>query len=383
MGTTNTLSLLAVALAAVLVPGLSSNAGESSGTYELVKVENPALRGNHLFGAQEDLRSPRFRQLRDRYELDKVVEGETNEFQRILLLRHWIKKNIRIENDHPTETRGDAFGILDAALQGGGFHCGHFMVVQNAVLNAFGYVTRCLGVGPGGTPDSPGGHHGVNEVWSNDFCKWVLIDAKYDTHFEKDGIPLSALEVRDELLRPRPEGPLRGRAADLACVKGPERARVAGPEEPEGGPVTYRWLTWEIQGDRHSNWPHFHSSALVTWDDEYSRSHTWWRRGRTNKHWAYEAEYFVPTRHRAWIEWTPNVLDVTVSVERDQLRGKITSCTPNLREYQVRVEPGGDWRPIDPDFTLPLSGPRHEWRLRAVNLAGVAGPPYRLVVQQK
>ncbi|MCU0913940.1 MAG: hypothetical protein MUC88_05170 [Planctomycetes bacterium] len=159
--------------------------------------------------------------------------------------------------------------------------------------------------------------------------------------------------------------------------------RVDGPEEPEGGPVTYRWLTWEIQGDRHSNWPAFHSSALVTWEDEYSRGHTWWRRGRTNKHWAYEAEYFVPTRHRPWIEWTPNTLAVTVSLGQKQLQGTITSCTPNLREYQVREVPDGDWRPIEPHFTLSLSRPRQEWLLRAVNLVQVAGPSYRVVVQRK
>jgi len=376
MSATNILALRAVAVAVVFIPGLlASNAAESSGRYELIEAENPVFRGNHLFVSHENLRSPRFRQLLDRYDLEKVVEGQTNEFKRILLLRHWIKKNIRIENDHPTVTRGDAFGILDAALQGGGFHCGHFMVVQNAVLNAFGYVTRCLGVGPGGTPDSPGGHHGVNEVWSNDFRKWVLIDAKYDTHFEKNGIPLSALEVRDELLR--------NGAVDLACMQGPDRRPVDGPEEPEGGPATYRWLTWEIQGDRHSNWPGFHSSALVIWEDEYSRSHRWWRLGRTNKPWAYDAGYFVPTRHREWIEWTPNVLDVTASVEQEQLQGRITSCTPNLLEYQVREEPGGNWLPIDPHFTLPLSRPRHEWLLRSVNLAGVAGPSYRVVVERK
>jgi hypothetical protein len=360
---------------AFLCGHLPSGAAGSSGTYELIEVSNPVFRGNHLFVSHENLRSPRFRQLRDRYGLDKVVEGRMNEFERILLLRHWLKTHIRIENDHPTVTRGDAFGILDAALEGGGFHCAHFMVVQNAVLNAFGYVTRCLGVGPGGTPDSPGGHHGVNEVWSNDYRKWVLIDAKYDIHFEKEGIPLSALEVRDELLR--------NDAADLVCVRGPDRRPVDGPEEPEGGPVTYRWLTWEIQGDRHSNWPAFHSSALVFLEDEYARSHTWWRRGRTNKHWAYDAGYFVPTRHRNWIEWTPNVLYVTVSVEQGRIRGTITSCTPNLREYQVREEPGGDWLPIDPHFTLPLSRERHEWLLRSINLAGVAGPSYRVVVERK
>jgi hypothetical protein len=374
MKTTALLMLLAAWTAAVPVL-LPSNEAEEAPTYELVPVENPVFRGNHLFVSHEDLRSPRFPQLVERYGLDKVVEGEADEFKRILLLRHWLKSNIRIENDHPTETRGDAFGILDAALEGGGFHCAHFMVVQNAVLNAFGYVTRCLGVGPGGTPEEPGGHHGVNEVWLNGLRKWMLIDAKYDTHFEKDGLPLSALEVRDELLR--------NDAADVACVLGPQRLAVEAPEEPEGGPVAYRWLTWEMQGDRHSNWTNFHSSALVVWEDDYFRTHTWWRLGRTNRHWAYDAGYFVPTRHREWIEWTPNVLDVRVTIETNRLRGEIASSTPNLAEYQVREEPDGTWRPLDPHFTLPLRRDRHEWGLRAVNLAGVGGPVHRLVVRRK
>ena len=34
------------------------------------------------------------------------------------------------------------------------------------------------------------GHHGINEIWSNKYNKWFLSDAKYNHHFEKDGIPL-------------------------------------------------------------------------------------------------------------------------------------------------------------------------------------------------
>lgn len=350
--------------------GLGSQAGE----YRLVEVENPDFRPSQLFLSFEDLRSSRFAELKSRYRLDEVVAGETDELRRILLLRHWLKTNIGIENVNPTPTRGDAFGILDAALQGGRFHCAHFMVVQNAVLNAFGYPTRCLGVGPGGTPDEPGGHHGVNEVWSNDLRKWFLTDAKYDTHFESNGIPMSALEIRDELLR--------NGATEVTCVRGPQREPVAAPEEPEGGTVTYRWLSWELQGNRHSNWPNFHSSSLAVLDDPYFQEHTWWRRAGTNKHWAYDAGYFVRTRHRDWIEWTPNVLLVTATISGDRVEGRITSCTPNLKEYQVREEPGGKWQPVAPEFGFSLSRVRHEWHLRSVNLANVGGPVYRLIVER-
>ena len=156
----------------------SRTSAEESGRFVVVPVENPRYCGNELFRAFENYYSPRIRELHSRYRLADVVAGESDEWKRILLLRHWIKSNIVIENINPTQTRGDTFAILDAALIGGKFHCTHFSIVQHAVLNSFGYVTRRLGCGPGLKDD--GGHHGVNEVWVNKFSKWVLIDAKYD-----------------------------------------------------------------------------------------------------------------------------------------------------------------------------------------------------------
>ena len=45
-------------------------------------------------------------------------------------------------------------------------------VVQNGILNAYGYVTRPLGAGPG-VEGGPDGHHGINEVWLNDHQKSI------------------------------------------------------------------------------------------------------------------------------------------------------------------------------------------------------------------
>ena len=41
--------------------------------YEVVAVENVAYRPNEIFLHQEDLRAPRFKDLRSRYRLDEVV----------------------------------------------------------------------------------------------------------------------------------------------------------------------------------------------------------------------------------------------------------------------------------------------------------------------
>jgi len=168
--------------------------------FHVAKNDNPEFRQNSAFVGQEDLTSPRFNALKTKYQLDTIFHGETNELKRILLLRNWIRSHMAINDPGPHDGDGSCESILDNALKGSGYHCGHFMVVQNALMNAYGYVTRCLGAGESGGAGHDG-HHGIDEIWLNGYHKWFLSDAKYNSHFEKNGIPLSALEVRDEYLK--------------------------------------------------------------------------------------------------------------------------------------------------------------------------------------
>lgn len=339
---------------------------------------NPRYHTDEIFRSYEDYYSPRMRELRERYRLDEVVAGESDEFRRQLLLRNWIKRHISINDDYPTPTRGDAFAILDAALKGGGFHCGHFMVVQHAVMNAFGYVCRSLGAGPG--TKEQGGHHGINEVWSNKFVKWMLFDAKYDIHFEKDGIPLSALEIRDEYHR--------NKGADIVKVRGPEREPVADMTK-DGTPATYNWVSWHTAGNYFTNFPCTHSSAIIVYEDDFYRQNTWYRDGRPN--WAYESDYFIPVRHREWIEWTPNVVAVRVEIKPGPpcseepgwwAHCQVRSSTPNFKEYQLKVGER-DWHPVAERFAVPLYQEVNEFRVRSVNLFGVTGPEHLIRIRRK
>lgn len=343
---------------------------EHSPMFEVVQEGNPVLRINELFPAIEDLRHPDFSELRRRYDLDAVVAGLDDEFGRILALRHWIKQQIRIEDDHPTPVaRMHAFDILDAARAGGGFHCAHFSIVQDAVFNAYGYVTRRLGAGDGLL--ERGRHHGVNEVWVNDLCKWVLIDAKYDLHFERDGLPLSALEVRDEVLA---DGGTR-----LVRVYGPERAALQ-KEFPEAV-ITYRWVVWELSTNRHSNPASMVSSAIVMLDDEFTRTNIWYRNGKP--HWAYDAKFFVMTPHRQWIEWTPNVIKswVTLGANGTPMADiRLGSCTPNFSTYRFQQDDGA-WNDCADRLELPVPAAGLKLAFRTRNLAGVEGPIHRIHIR--
>ncbi len=354
----------------LLALSLAATAGESS-QFIVLPVENPRYCGNELFLAFENYYSPRISQLRSRYELDAVVAGESDEWKRILLLRHWIKSNIAIDNENPTQTRGDTFAILDAALKGGKFHCTHFSIVQHAVLNSFGYVTRRLGCGPGLKED--GGHHGVNEVWVNKFSKWVLIDAKYDAHFEKNEVPLSALEIRDEVWR---DG-----AKSVVRVVGPDREPMR--PDPETGkwetrPDTYRWCSWETNTNRFTTFPARPTSTLVVLEDEIFRNNTWYRDGKP--HWAYGTPYFIKTTRRDWIEWTPNVIASKVTIANGKVHVFLSSCTPNFRSFQIMDE-DGIWRDCGEKVELSLDDrDRSRFTFRTINLFEASGPEHRVEI---
>ena len=57
---------------------------------------NPKYKPNTVFVGNEDLNSPGFKALREKYQLDTIFHGETDELKRILLLRNWIRVHISI-----------------------------------------------------------------------------------------------------------------------------------------------------------------------------------------------------------------------------------------------------------------------------------------------
>lgn len=339
------------------------------GHFKIQPVQNPDYHGNELFRAYDSYYNPRIKQLRERYGLDRVVAGETEEWRRILLLRHWINSNIRIENDNPTQTRGDAFAILDAALQGGGFHCAHFSIVLEGVLNSFGYLARRLGCGPGRIDN--GGHHGVNEVWVNSLCKWVLVDAKYDLHFEKDGIPLSALEIRDEVWKD-------GGKSVVRCF-GLDGKHETDRYPNDAGPSaeTYRWCSWENTTNRFTSFPATGNSVIFMLEDDRTRNNVWYRDGKP--HWAYNTPYLITTTQRNWIEWTPNVIDSDIEIKDNIAHVVLSSFTPNFRTYQMACK-DGSWVDCDESLSLHLQKDLNPFSFRSMNLFGVPGPVHRIEI---
>jgi hypothetical protein len=352
-------------------------AGCSNREYYLVEVENPAYKPNKEFKSFEDLNLPQFAHLREKYQLDTVFHGETDEFKRILLLRNWIKSKVKIDDfGDPYPGEGDVEKMLDLAMEGQGYHCGHYMKIQNAIMSAYGYVSRTLGAGPG-VKGGPDGHHGINEIWLNDYNKWFLSDAKYDHHFEKNGIPLSALEVREEYLK--------NKAADIVKVKWPSRTVI--DEDPETGTKkersaqTYTWIAFHANCNMYSVWPK-HDEINIMYEDEFFRNNTWIRDDRP--HWAYnQPRYLIRVDDIDVINWTPNTIASDVKFEGNKATIELVSDTPNFKEYQMKQLPGDEWVKVDSKIDMELKEPKYHLAFRTVNLVGVCGPEHRISIGSK
>jgi hypothetical protein len=351
---------------------------DADGSIVKATLSGPELAAPEVFQGFDDYHNPRVSRLRTEYDFLDVIKNEPVEFRKLLMLRHWVHSRWPIDDDQ--HFMGDAFAILEKArTTGAGFHCAHSMIVQNAVLTAAGYVARNLGVDRDHEKFGQSFHHGVNEVWSNDFAKWVMLDAKYDIHFERDGVPLSALELHEALRKHDGEG--------VQMVKGLDRQPAPRPEPDVYGARidSYWWVSYHLRQNSFTQ-PHFSGSSLVIYDNDAFRRDTWYRNlgDRLVKHWAYAAEAFIPIADRRQIEWTPAVTSLAPirQVGQGRLRVQPRSATPNFAEYRYRIN-GGPWRALK-------AGQQIDWRLeegenvlevRARSLFGVEGPTATATVE--
>lgn len=344
-----------------------------------VTVHGPELHPPDIVQGVEDVHNPRVDRLRSEYGFLEVIDPSASEFEQQLALRHWVSEQWPIDDDQ--RFSGDVFAILErAATTDEGFHCSHAMRVQHAVMTASGFVARDLGVDRNSEIFGRSYHHGVNEVWSNEHAKWILLDAKYDTHFERDGTPMSALEVHEAIRA--------GRQDEVQMMQGPSRKPIPNPDPGEYGPRvdSYWWVSYHIYAQPFTQ-PHLRGGrSLVVPDNEAFREDTWYRGEHGDpaaEHWAYEHDAFIPIADRHQIEWTPGVT-VPGSV-RKQDSGRLAidfaSATPNLKGYRVRSD-GGEEAIIAPGEPLELVLPEESISLTiwSRNELDVEGPRLRLNV---
>lgn len=175
------------------------------GAFDVVRWEMPSCAGDWREHHFEDPEDERLVDLRAEFGLDAVIAGAEDDLQAILALQRWVRSRWDHGWSQAFNSVQDALDILREAERGERFNCGHYSRVFVACATALGIPARQVSLGLAGC-SFPRGHdvgnvgHSIAEAWCNELRAWVAIDCDLNVHYERDGLPLNALQVHDAWL---------------------------------------------------------------------------------------------------------------------------------------------------------------------------------------
>ncbi len=136
----------------------------------------------------QDMTNLKVRALYARAGLADLEQRSRTELELIQRIANWANRQWGHMRPVPYAS-WDALEILDRAAQGDAFWCEYKADLFVQACNAAGLTARLVGINRK-DEDS----HMVAEVYSNEFRKWMLVDAWWNCYYERAGVPLSAIE---------------------------------------------------------------------------------------------------------------------------------------------------------------------------------------------
>jgi len=352
------------------------------GEFDVITYRAPDFIGDYSQMDYGDPADPRVVQLREEFDFDEAVGGYDTELEAQLALKRWVRGQWDHGFSHSFDTVKDALDILHEVAKGEQFCCGHYTQVFVACATALGWPARPVGISiadPGFRRDHHRCNvgHSVPEIWSNELAKWIVLDPDLNLHYEREGTPLSALEVHDAWL---------SRGADSVTVV---------QEQPEFVPVNER----SIQVAREMPW------GVPDYDEETSRLNVarftrhnvmdYYARVRING-WEWVdgrclptfVNNFQPSGGHTWTSstddmyWAVNMVRLSTRPSwEDGAKVAVTleHCMPWFDHFEARIDEG-DWKRVEEAFDWPMNEGANVLECRAVNVQGRPGIPSRIEV---
>lgn len=319
--------------------------------------------------------NPKLKELRTRHQLDAVVAPGKDEFDRQVRLMDWTHHQFKRFGRPSTHAQG-ALEILGAIHEGHTFFCAQYAQLFVSAAASLGWVDRPLALRRHQGVNRVGGstEHSVTEIWSNQHRKWVMLDPTSNLHLETNGVPLNAVEIRQEWF-------YRG-GTNLVFVVGAERRAYRKADLP----IFLR---------------HFEDFGDLTFEpdelDKYGFTAFIPNTDLMDSGYDYGGMFIVKDALCEGTKW--HVRDVpkqpavdpyfpigqaalSLSAADGTLRVELKTLTPNFQHYEVRLNEAA-WKPAEAAFVWNLSPGQNRLQARTVNKFGVGGPVSTAEVELK
>ncbi|MFN3198866.1 MAG: hypothetical protein ACE366_10705 [Bradymonadia bacterium] len=290
-----------------------------------------------------------------------------------------------------------ALELLDMVDAGGTLYCHTYslLFVQSAL--ALGHQARLIAVSSSGEQPT----HGVAEVWSPTFQKWILVDTDYNMIYTVNGQPLSTYEVAwlarqvkwayDQHLWATHQEDTRTHNAPYHLEHRTFFDFTRAHLEPVDQ-VVMRWgpgatdeikHRWAIGSPTKRGIEQYFSYAIPMRSDFLSHTYPMGHPGRglaltlptdgTGK-WS-RLNDVVATDRLADMYWAVNSVTMAFeSTSKGQLKLILGTFTPNFDHFEIRVNGTVAQEGPEPAYTLDLpEGQDVTVQVMAVNSRGVAG----------
>ena len=329
----------------------------------------------------ESYDTPQLQTLRNEFDFDEYVSRGKSEFEQMILLKDWVFSHVEFKHNYAVGELRNAIKILRMGRKGSTFHCSHFAAVYLQSALSMGWTARYYFL-----QNIKQEIHAVNEIWSNDYRKWIFIDVTWNIHVEKNRVPLSLLEMREEWLK--------NHGMDVVYVfgAGENEIRYTFRDFPVERSDNNAWIWWPLDEifitytyemalvGRNNFFSNGAGDGEEVWDNIYvlrdelnENDDTWSLRNRTD---IDDMRALYHDINRVDIHPT-RVTDRHLEIRLDAF-GEY-NFTPNFKEFLVRID-GREWKVSQDNFRWELTRRRNVLEARVRNRFGVLGPVSELTI---
>ncbi len=159
---------------------------------------NLTFREGEICEFKYNFNEPIYAELLSDYGIQETA-GEGDEFQKALNLMNEFAPRLIHKSDYDNQVEMSSVELLKYALDNPkqGINCRAKSQILNEMYLALGIYSRKMWINPYSIYDSD--CHVVNEIWSTDYNKWIMLDITNNLYFvDENKTPLSVLEIREK-----------------------------------------------------------------------------------------------------------------------------------------------------------------------------------------
>jgi hypothetical protein len=257
--------------------------------------------------------------------------------------------------------------VLKGTEEGQTFFCAQYAETFVSSAASLGWVDRVLALRRHQGVNARGGstEHSTTEMWSNQYCKWIMLDPTSNMYLEANGVPLNAWEIRQEWF-------YRG-GTNLVFVIGKDHARYKKSDLPiflerfkDFGDLTVE----PDELDKYGFIGYVPNTNLMDAGNDYGAMFivkdalcdgTKWHTRDLPKNPAVDPYFPI------------NQAAINLKEDGDKLRVELKTMTPNFQRFEIQTD-GGRWKESSDVVEWKPHAGVNELRARAVNAFGVSGP---------